>query len=77
MILVACNPVLAHRALEADRRIGLLLPCNVTVRTDGDETVVEALNPQTMVGLTGLPELQPIADEAGLRLTTALAALTA
>lgn len=76
VILGACNPVLAHRALETDRRIGLLLPCNVTVRADGDETVVEALNPQTMVTLTGLPDLQPVADEAGRRLTAALAVLT-
>lgn len=75
LILGACNPVLAHRALEVDRRIGLLLPCNVTVRADGDGTIVEALNPQTMVGLTVLPELQPVADEATRRLTTALAAL--
>ncbi|RFU40297.1 DUF302 domain-containing protein [Actinomadura logoneensis] len=77
LILGACNPTLAHRALEADRRIGMLLPCNVVVRTDGDGTVVEALDPQTMVGVTEKPELQPVADEAGRRLNAALAALTA
>jgi uncharacterized protein (DUF302 family) len=76
LILGACNPALAHRALETDRRIGLLLPCNVVVRADGDETVVEALDPQTMVGVTERPALQPVADEAGRRLTAALAALT-
>src|SRR5215831_5920766 len=49
LILGACNPPLAHRALDVDRRIGLLLPCNVVVRTHDDQTVVEALNPQIMV----------------------------
>src|SRR6516165_3350334 len=48
LILGACNPPLAHRALSADRRIGLLLPCNVVVRTAGDQTLIEALNPQIM-----------------------------
>ncbi|MEV4256101.1 DUF302 domain-containing protein [Spirillospora sp. NPDC049652] len=76
LILGACHPALAHRALETDRRIGLLLPCNVVVRADGDETVVEALDRQTMVGVTERPGLQPVADEAGRRLTAALAGLT-
>jgi uncharacterized protein (DUF302 family) len=75
LILGACNPPLAHRALETDRRIGLLLPCNVVVRADGDATVVEALDPQVMVGVTGEPGLKAIADEASRRLAAALAAL--
>ena len=54
LILGACNPPLAHQALEADRSIGLLLPCNVVVRRDGDTTLVQALDPGTMVTLTGL-----------------------
>ncbi|MFE6051433.1 DUF302 domain-containing protein [Kitasatospora sp. NPDC056446] len=76
LILGACNPALAHRALLADRRIGLLLPCNVVVRADGDATVVEAVDPQTMVALAG-PDggLDEVADEAARRLTAALAAL--
>ncbi|MDJ0344907.1 DUF302 domain-containing protein [Streptomyces sp. H10-C2] len=76
LILGACNPPLAHQALEADRSIGLLLPCNVVVRRDGDSTLVQALDPATMVTLTGLPALEPIATEAAQRLDAALHALT-
>ncbi|MGY1456304.1 DUF302 domain-containing protein [Streptomyces sp. SS8] len=76
LILGACNPQLAHRALENDRSIGLLLPCNVVVRRDGDRTVVQALDPGTMVTLTGLPAMEPVASEATRRLDAALAALT-
>ncbi|MCY0944522.1 DUF302 domain-containing protein [Streptomyces antarcticus] len=75
LILGACNPPLAHQALDVDRTIGLLLPCNVVVRADGGETVVQALDPDTMVTLTGLPALQPVAEEAGRRLDAAMAAL--
>jgi uncharacterized protein (DUF302 family) len=75
LILGACNPPLAHRALDADRSIGLLLPCNVVVRREGDHTLVQALDPNAMVALTGLPTLQPVADEAAARLDAALAAL--
>ncbi|MER6406106.1 DUF302 domain-containing protein [Streptomyces viridosporus] len=77
LILGACNPPLAHRALEADRSIGLLLPCNVVVRRDGDHTLVQALDPGTMVTLTGLDALTPVADEATARLDAALSALSA
>ncbi|MFC7308848.1 DUF302 domain-containing protein [Streptomyces monticola] len=76
LILGACNPPLAHQALEADRTVGLLLPCNVVVRADGDTTVVQALDPAAMVTLTGLPALEPVAAEATRRLDAALASLT-
>ncbi|MET8698527.1 DUF302 domain-containing protein [Kitasatospora sp. NPDC058032] len=76
LILGACNPPLAHRALQADRHIGLLLPCNVVVRADAGRTVVEAMDPQLMVQVTGQPALQAVADEAATRLRAALAALT-
>ncbi len=75
LILGACNPALAHRALEVERGIGLLLPCNVVVRRSGDETLVQALDPQVMVNLPGRPELQPVADDAAARLSAALAAV--
>ena len=75
LILGACNPQLAHQALEVERDIGLLLPCNVVVRRDNDRTLVQALDPQVMVSLPGRTELQPVADDAGRRLKTALASV--
>jgi uncharacterized protein (DUF302 family) len=72
LILGACNPQLAHQALDVERDIGLLLPCNVVVRRDGDRTLVQALDPQVMVSLPDRPELQPVADDAGARLQAAL-----
>ncbi len=74
LILGACNPPLAHWALGIDREIGLLLPCNVVVH--GDEpgtTLVQALDPRTMVQVIGRPELKEVADEAAARLRAALA----
>jgi uncharacterized protein (DUF302 family) len=75
LILGACNPPLAHRALAADRRIGLLLPCNVVVRAEAGQTVIEALDPQAMVAVAGKASLQPVADEAAARLQAALDSL--
>ncbi|MEU5941339.1 DUF302 domain-containing protein [Micromonospora sp. NPDC047548] len=77
VILGGCNPPLAHRAMEADRNIGLLLPCNVVVRADGpDATLVQALDPQVMVRLSDGAELRAVADEATRRLRAALDALS-
>jgi uncharacterized protein (DUF302 family) len=76
VILGACNPPAAHQALGIDRSIGLLLPCNVVVRATTAGTLIEALDPQVMVTLTGRPELKPVAGEVGRRLARALAALT-
>jgi uncharacterized protein (DUF302 family) len=75
LILGACNPPLAHRALSVEREIGLLLPCNVVVRADGADVLVEALDPRIMTGVTGQDGLAPVAEEAGGRLADALAAL--
>jgi uncharacterized protein (DUF302 family) len=77
LILGACNPPLAHSALQVDRQIGLLLPCNVVVRVDGEATLVEAMNPDVMVEVTGRPELTPIAADATRRLRAALDDLAA
>ena len=69
-ILGACNPQLAHQALEADPGIGLLLPCKVTVRqAQDDRVVVGFLDPQTMVQLTNDAAVGVVADDAGLRLS--------
>ncbi len=76
LILGACNPPLAHRALEADRRIGLLLPCNVVVRSEDGDTLVEALDPQVMVTVSEEPGLEPVAEAAAGRLTAALESLS-
>jgi len=78
VILGACNPALASRALAAEPQMGALLPCNVVVRrkADADETTVEAIDPQTMVQLSDAPSVKEVADDAGTRLRTALAALS-
>lgn len=76
VILGACRPPLAHRALEIDPSIATVLPCNVVVRALDDETtIVEAFDPHAMTALAG-PDLRPVADEAHSLLTAALAALT-
>ncbi len=78
VILGACNPTLAHRALGVDRQIGQLLPCNVVVRTDPGNAgvLVEAMDPQIMVQVVGRPEaLQAVADEAAAKLQAAMSSL--
>jgi uncharacterized protein (DUF302 family) len=72
VILGACNPPLAHRALSADRSIGLLLPCNVVVREADDSTIIEALDPRAIAAVAGHPELTSIAQDAATRLRAAL-----
>ncbi|MEU3281532.1 DUF302 domain-containing protein [Streptomyces antibioticus] len=72
LILGACNPPLARQALDADRSVGLLLPCNVVIRADGDQVIVQAIDPATMVTLTGADAMAPVADEAARRLEAAL-----
>lgn len=77
VILGACNPPLADRALHADLSIGLLLPCNVIVyEQDGGHSVVEAMAPLAVIGLAGdAPALRGVAEEADARLRRALAAV--
>ncbi|AZG46075.1 DUF302 domain-containing protein [Gordonia insulae] len=80
LILGACNPSLAHRALGVDRQIGLLLPCNVVVRDDVEHqgtVIVEAMNPDIMVQVTDAPGLRDVAAEATEKLRTAIGTLSA
>lgn len=79
VILGACNPPLAHRALSADLGIGLLLPCNVVVYDNLDGTsTVEAMDPQAALGLVGdNPVIAEVAAEARARLRRALDTLAA
>ena len=77
LILGACNPPLAYKALQTEPSVGLLLPCNVIVRQTEQGTVVEAIDPMTLVSISGNPALQPVVDEVAGRLNSALAALAA
>ena len=78
VILGACNPALASRALAADPEIGALLPCNVVVRrgTSDVVTTISAIDPQTMVQLSNSAAVQDVANDADTRLRKALASLT-
>ena len=74
LILGACNPTLAHRALSVDPSVGTLLPCNIVLRQDGSGTIVEAMDPMAALGLIDDPAIQPIAMEARERLARVIAA---
>ena len=76
LILGACNPPLAHRAVSIDRQIGLLLPCNVVVRQDGDQVLVEAVDPMGMMSVAGDDALDAVAGEAADRLQARFPGLT-
>ncbi len=77
VILGACNPQLAHQALEVTRDIGLLLPCNVVVREHSGSVVVQALDADVIAAVPDVAELEPIAAEAGRRIQAALDDLAA
>jgi uncharacterized protein (DUF302 family) len=75
-ILGACNPPLAHKALQAEDRIGLLLPCNVIVQqTAAGEVEVSAINPLAAMKATGNDRLVPIAEQVSDKLARVIAAL--
>ncbi|MBK5266738.1 MAG: DUF302 domain-containing protein [Acidimicrobiia bacterium] len=74
-ILGACNPVLANQALEIEEGIGLLLPCNVAVYESGGSTIVAAMEPELMSGVTDNAALAEVASEAKRRLILALSTL--
>lgn len=68
LILGACNPPLAHRALEAEPELGALLPCNVVVYERDSETHIAAIDAERMLSLVGNDELAPVAAEVRARL---------
>ncbi len=63
IILGACNPLFAHKALEADKEIGLLLPCNIIVYEDDESVVVSAIMPTVAMSVADVSELGKIAHE--------------
>ena len=76
VILGACNPSLAHRALSTDLGIGLLLPCNVCVWEEEGGSVVSMARPDAMFQVVDNPDVRPVADDADARLKRAFARLT-
>ncbi len=68
LILGACNPGLAHEAIQAEQPIGLLLPCNVILVRDGDEVTVSAVRPSKMFEVVEKPGMEEIADDVEKRL---------
>jgi uncharacterized protein (DUF302 family) len=77
LILGACNPALAHRALQAEPEIGLLLPCNVIVYEEGDQSIVEAMDPEAALGIAQSRALDALAHDAKERLRRAVDAVSA
>lgn len=75
IILGACNPPLAHRAIEIDPSVGALLPCNVVLRADGDGTIVEAMDPAAAMSIGGDAAIGEVATEARRRLERVIAAV--
>ena len=68
VILGACNPPLAHRALLAEPLVGLMLPCNVVVTEDGDGATISIANPREMFRIIDNPDLAPVVDEVDAKL---------
>lgn len=71
-ILGACNPKLAHSALQVEEELGLLLPCNVIVYEKNDKTVVSIFDPRVMTLVIENPEMKPVAEEVKNKLQRVL-----
>lgn len=68
VILGACNPPLAHQAIEADPAIAVLLPCNVVVRKEPDRVVVDFMDPEAVLRLVNVPGVARVAEEVRAKL---------
>jgi uncharacterized protein (DUF302 family) len=68
LILGACNPPLAHQALEAEPELGVLLPCNVVIYQDQGKTRIAAINPDRMLSIVDNDKLAPVAADVKARL---------
>ncbi|HEX2154957.1 MAG TPA: DUF302 domain-containing protein [Acidimicrobiia bacterium] len=75
LILGACNPPLAQRAIGVEPQIGVLLPCNVVVRVEDDDVVVDAIEPESVMELVDSPGMADIATEVRTRLESVVAAV--
>ncbi|MBX5475241.1 MAG: DUF302 domain-containing protein, partial [Thermoleophilia bacterium] len=73
LILGACNPPLAHRALDAEPDLGVLLPCNVVVYERAGRTRIAAVDPERMLSIVGNDALSPVAAEVRGRLEAVIA----
>ncbi|HSO35198.1 MAG TPA: DUF302 domain-containing protein [Labilithrix sp.] len=74
LILGACNPKLAHAAISAEPGVGLLLPCNVVLTTDGDDVIVSAASPKALFAAAGVaPGLAALAEDAEAKIRRAVA----
>lgn len=75
LILGACHPPSAYKALSAAPEAGVLLPCNVTISVEGGKTVIRALNPESVMAVVGKPALAPIGAEIGAALRRVVQAM--
>jgi|SRR5690554_257462 len=75
LILGACNPALAHKALQSEEELGLLLPCNIIIYEKNGDTVVSVFNPEIMTEIINSENLKPVAQEVKERMERLLAAV--
>jgi uncharacterized protein (DUF302 family) len=76
IILGACNPPFAHKALQAEKEIGLLLPCNVIIYSKNGKTIISAINPTEVMSIINNPKLKAIAEEVEKKLKKTIDAIS-
>ncbi len=75
LILGACNPAFAHKALEMEKDLGLLMPCNLVVYEDKGKTYIAATRPTVTMGVVRNPNLAPVAGQVEQKLKNAIASV--